>query len=304
MNSIVEEFKHAFKRPDNGLMQLLVINLVVFVVLLILEVILTLSGFKSLYQAILLQLMMPSNVETFITRPWTLFTYFFTHTGFFHILFNMLFLYWFGRLIAEYLGNRKVVSLYVLGGIAGGLFFMLIYNILPYFQDRVATSAMLGASAGVFAVTVGAATLMPNYTFVLFLIGPVKIKYIAVFYVFVSFVQTIGNNAGGELAHLGGALVGYLFIRQLQGGTDWGRPVWAVLEFFDGLFSRKSKIKVTHSSRGSSRTAYNANSGKTINITPRADQDEIDAILDKISESGYESLSKEEKQKLFNASKK
>lgn len=304
MNSIVEEFKHAFKRPDNGLMQLLVINLVVFVVLLILKVILTLSGFKSLYEAILLQLMMPSNVETFITRPWTLFTYFFTHTGFFHILFNMLFLYWFGRLIAEYLGNRKVVSLYILGGIAGGLFFMLIYNILPYFQDRVATSAMLGASAGVFAVTVGAATLMPNYTFVLFLIGPVKIKYIAVFYVFVSFVQTIGNNAGGELAHLGGALVGYVFIRQLQGGTDWGRPVWAVLDFFDRLFSRRSKIKVTHSSRSSSRTAYNANTGRTINITPKADQDEIDAILDKISESGYESLSKEEKQKLFNASKK
>src|SRR5690606_741350 len=224
--------KHAFKRPDNGLMQLLVINLVVFVVLLVLEVILTLSGYKSLYEVILLQLMMPSNVETFITRPWTLFTYFFTHTGFFHILFNMLFLYWFGRLIAEYLGNKKVVSLYILGGIAGGLFFMLIYNILPYFQDRVATSAMLGASAGVFAVTVGAATLMPNYTFVLFLIGPVKIKYIAVFYVFVSFVQTIGNNAGGELAHLGGALVGYVFIRQLQGGTDWGKPVWAVLDFF------------------------------------------------------------------------
>lgn len=304
MNRIVEEFKHAFKRPDNGLMQLLVINLVVFVVLLILEVILTLSGFKSLYDAIVLQLMMPSNVETFITRPWTLFTYFFTHTGFFHILFNMLFLYWFGRLIAEYLGNRKVVSLYVLGGIAGGLFFMLIYNILPYFQDRVATSAMLGASAGVFAVTVGAATLMPNYTFVLFLIGPVKIKYIAVFYVFVSFVQTIGNNAGGELAHLGGALVGFLFIKQLQGGTDWGRPVWAVLDFFNGLFSRRSKIKVSHSSRSSSRSAYNANTGRTINITPKADQDEIDAILDKISESGYESLSKEEKQKLFNASKK
>ncbi len=304
MNSIVEEFKHAFKRPDNGLMQLLVINLVVFVVLLVLEVILTLSGFKSLYEAILLQLMMPSNVETFITRPWTLFTYFFTHTGFFHILFNMLFLYWFGRLIAEYLGNKKVVSLYILGGIAGGLFFMLIYNILPYFQDRVATSAMLGASAGVFAVTVGAATLMPNYTFVLFLIGPVKIKYIAVFYVFVSFVQTIGNNAGGELAHLGGALVGYVFIRQLQGGTDWGKPVWAVLDFFKGLFSKRSKIKVSHSSRGASRTAYNANTGRTINITPKADQDEIDAILDKISESGYESLSKDEKQKLFNASKK
>lgn len=304
MNSFVEEFKHAFKRPDNGLMQLLVINLVIFVVLLILEVVLTLSGFKSLYDSIVLQLMMPSDVGMFFTRPWTLFTYFFTHTGFFHILFNMLFLYWFGRLIAEYLGNRKVVSLYILGGIAGGLFFMLIYNVLPFFQDRVANSAMLGASAGVFAVTVGAATLIPNYTFVLFLIGPVKIKYIAIFYVFVSFVQTIGNNAGGELAHLGGALVGFIFIKQLQGGIDWGKPVWAVLDFFGGLFTKRSKIKVSHSNRGSSRSAYNSNTGRTININSRTDQNEIDAILDKISESGYESLSKEEKQKLFNASKK
>src|SRR5690606_29526470 len=127
-----------------------------------------------------------------------------------------------------------------------------------------------------------------------FLIGPVKIKYIAVFYVFVSFVQTIGNNAGGELAHLGGALVGFIFIKQLQGGIDWGTPVWAVLDFFGGLFTRKSKIKVSHSNRGSSRSAYNSNTGKTININPRTDQNEIDAILDKISESGYESLSKEE----------
>lgn len=304
MNSIVEEFKYAFKRPDNGLMQLLVINVAVFVVLLILEVFLTISGHRGLYESIVLQMMMPADVDTFLRRPWALITYFFTHTGFFHILFNMLFLYWFGRLIAEYLGNRKVVSLYILGGIAGGLFFMLIYNTLPFFQDRVAVSAMLGASAGVFAVTVGAATLMPNYTFLLFLLGPVKIKYIAVFYVFVSFVQTTGANAGGELAHLGGALIGYLYIKQLQKGSDWGRPVWAVLDFFSGLFKKRPKIKVTHSNHRTSRTTYNGNTGKSVNVKPRANQEEIDAILDKISASGYESLTKEEKQKLFNASKK
>lgn len=303
MNSIVEEFKYAFKRPDNGLIQLLVINLAVFVVLLILEVLLTISGNRALYDSLVLQLMMPSDLDAFLRRPWTLITYFFTHTGFFHILFNMLFLYWFGRLIAEFMGNRKVVSLYVLGGIAGGFFFMLIYNTLPFFADRVASSAMLGASAGVFAVTVGAATLMPNYTFFLFLIGPVKIKYIAIFYVFVSFVQSTGANAGGELAHLGGALIGYLYIKQIQNGNDWGKPVWAVLDFFGGLFKRKPKIRVSHSNRKSAtRTTYDANRGGQ--VRPRADQDEIDAILDKISASGYESLTKEEKQKLFNASKK
>lgn len=303
MNSIVEEFKYAFKRPDNGLIQLLVINLAVFVILLVLEVLLTISGNKAVYDAMVLQLMMPSDIDAFFRRPWTLITYFFTHTGFFHILFNMLFLYWFGRLIAEFMGNRKVVSLYILGGIAGGFFFMLIYNMLPFFADRVAGSAMLGASAGVFAVTVGAATLMPNYTFVLFLIGPVKIKYIAIFYVFVSFVQSTGANAGGELAHLGGALIGYLYVKQIQNGTDWGRPVWAVLDFFGGLFKRKSKIRVTHSNR-TSTTQSRQTTSRSGHVRSRADQDEIDAILDKISASGYESLTKEEKQKLFNASKK
>src|SRR5690606_41266595 len=94
-------------------------------ILLILEVLLTISGNKAVYDALVLQLMMPSDIEAFLHRPWTLITYFFTHTGFFHILFNMLFLYWFGRLIAEFMGNRKVVSLYVLGGITGGIFFML-----------------------------------------------------------------------------------------------------------------------------------------------------------------------------------
>ena len=304
MNSFVEEFKHAFKRPDNGLMKIIVINTVIFLGLWILEVPFALAKRPDLHLFIVSLLSIPSDLGEFITRPWTLFTYFFTHTGFFHFLFNMLFLYWFGRLIVEYLGNRKLVSLYVLGGLAGGILFLLIYNLVPYFADRVALSTMLGASAGVLAIVVGAATLMPNYTFVLLLIGPVKIKYIAIFQVFMSYVNMAGANAGGEIAHLGGALVGFLFIKQLQGGTDWGTPVWAVIDYFDGLFTRKSKIKVSHSNRGSSRSAYNSNTGKTININPRTDQNEIDAILDKISESGYESLSKEEKQKLFNASKK
>lgn len=304
MNSFVEEFKYAFKRPDNGLMKIIVINTVIFVGLWILEVPFKMAGRMDIHNLIVFQLSISSNLEIFITKPWTLITYFFTHVGFFHFLFNMLFLYWFGRLIVEYLGNRKLVSLYVWGGLAGAISFLLIYNIIPFYADRVAGSTMIGASAGVLAVVVGAATLIPNYTFVLLFIGPVKIKYIAIFQVFMSYVSITGANAGGEIAHLGGAAIGFLFIKQLQGGTDWGRPVWAVLDFFKGLFSKRSRIKVSHSNRGSSRTAYNSNSGKTINITPRADQDEIDAILDKISESGYESLTKEEKQKLFNASKK
>lgn len=302
MNSIIEEFKHAFSKPDNGLIQIILINLVVYLTLIVLKVILTLSGGQGVYNLVVQQLMLPSNLESFIVKPWTLFTYFFTHLGFFHILFNMLFLYWFGKLIANYLGNKKVISLYVLGGLAGGLFFMLIYNILPFFQDRVATSVMLGASAGVFAIVVGAATLMPNFTFFLLLIGPVKIKYIALFYVILSFAQSIGDNAGGELAHLGGALVGYIFIKQLHKGNDIGRPVLNTLNFFKSFFVSTPKIRVTHNKQKSNNRA--GSMGKSKQTKPSYEQDEIDAILDKISDSGYESLTKEEKQKLFNASKK
>ncbi|MEM7299014.1 MAG: rhomboid family intramembrane serine protease, partial [Bacteroidota bacterium] len=206
-----------------------------------------------------------------------------------------------GRIIQEFLGNNRVISLYVLGGLAGGLLYILLYNLIPFYADRVAGSMMLGASAGVFAIVVGAAVFMPNYTFFLLFIGPVRIKYIAIFYVFMSFIGTTGSNAGGEIAHLGGALVGWLFISQLNKGNDLGSWVLSFLNFVKSLFKPQPKIKVTH--RSGSRRASQKSTTKTTNST-KTPQSEIDAILDKISEKGYESLSKEEKQKLFNASKK
>lgn len=296
---LFDDFKHAWSRPNNGLVQLIMINVIVFLTLIVFRVVLVISDNPEIYDAILRQLMLPASIERFIIKPWTLITYFFTHEGFFHIIFNMLFLYWFGKIIVEYLGDQRAISMYVIGGIVGGLFYILIYNLIPFFHDRIAGSLMLGASAGVYAVVVGAATFMPNYTFFLLFLGPVKIKYIAIFYVVLSFSQTIGSNAGGELAHLGGAFMGYIFIRQLQRGNDIGTPVVSVMEWFKSLFRPKPKIKVTHKSArftGSQK----ANASKNV----RTEQDEIDAILDKISHSGYESLSKEEKQKLFNASKK
>ncbi|MEQ8532285.1 MAG: rhomboid family intramembrane serine protease [Imperialibacter sp.] len=295
---LFDDFKNAWSRPNNGLIQLIMINVIIFVALIIFKVILVLSGNTDVYQVILRQFMLPASIDSFIVKPWTLLTYFFTHEGFFHIIFNMLFLFWFGKIIVEYLGDQRAISMYVIGGIVGGLFYILIYNLIPYFHERVAGSVMLGASAGVYAIVVGAATFMPNYTFFLLFLGPVKIKYIAIFYILLSFSQTIGANAGGELAHLGGALMGFIFIRQLQRGNDIGTPVVSVMEWFKGLFKPSPKIRVTHKSTKFTG-AKKASSSNT-----KSDQDEIDAILDKISHSGYESLSKEEKQKLFNASKK
>ena len=303
-SGILDEFKHAFSRPDNGLVQIILINLVVYVGLICLRVILTLTGGAGVYDQLMQWIMLPAAIPEFLTRPWTLVTYFFLHERFFHILFNMLFLYWFGKIIKEFLGGSKVVNLYILGGLAGGIFYILIYNTIPFFAERIDSSMMLGASAGVFAVVVGAATFMPNYTILLMFIGPVRIKYIAIFYVILAFAQTTGANAGGELAHLGGAALGFFYIKQLQQGTDWGKWIHGLFAFFKSFFKSQPKVKVTYRKTSKTKGTKKGQSSTTASKPiESASQEEIDAILDKISHSGYESLSKEEKQKLFNASK-
>ncbi len=301
--SIIDDIKHSFREPNNTLKQLILINVIVFVVLIITRTLLYLTGAAGVYNLLLRFIALNSDPYIFLTRPWTLITYFFTHEGFLHIIFNMLNLYWFGQLVREYLGERKLLSLYVLGGIAGGLLYMLSYNLIPFFENRAAVSFMIGASASVLAIVVAAATLLPNFTFNLILIGPIRIKYIAAFLVLLSISGAVGDNAGGNIAHLGGALIGWLFIKQLQRGNDMGRPILAVIDFFAGLFKRRPKLKVTHRS---ANPFTNNRRSTTVNTTTsgKPDQNEIDRILDKISSSGYESLSKEEKQKLFQASQK
>ncbi len=287
-NFIIEDFKNAWSKDDNGLVKIILINVIVFVVLSILEVFITLSGGGTIFKTFVNKLMLPAAFTTFILQPWSLISYFFLHLSFGHILWNMLFLYWFGKIIHDNIGNNAVISLYVLGGIIGGLSYMALFNIIPFYGDRVSDSLMLGASAGVFSIVAGSATLLPNYTFYLLFLGPVRIKYIALFYILLSFLDVTGSNAGGEIAHLGGALIGYLFIRQLQNGVNMGEGIIKIIN----IFNKKSSSKIKQD------TPMNDE------VKPDISQDEIDKILDKISESGYSSLSKKEKEKLFNASKK
>lgn len=287
-NFIIEDFKSAWSKDDNGLVKIILINVIVFVTVSFLEVFITLSGGGAIINTLINKLMLPASFTTFILQPWSLISYFFLHLSFGHILWNMLFLYWFGKIINDNIGNNAVISLYVLGGIVGGLSYMALFNIIPFYQDRISDSLMLGASAGVFSIVAGSATLLPNYTFYLLFLGPVRIKYIALFYILLSFLDVTGSNAGGEIAHLGGALIGYLFIRQLQNGINMGEGIINILN----LFNKK--------------TSYRSENKQPIKKEEKQNisQDEIDKILDKISESGYSSLSKHEKEKLFNASKK
>ncbi|MEO1049081.1 MAG: rhomboid family intramembrane serine protease [Bacteroidota bacterium] len=299
--SIANDFRYAWNRPNSGLQRLIMVNVIVFLVINILW----LFSSDALFAEIIRFIALPVDLKETIWKPWTVVSSFFAHHGFSHILWNMLFLYWFGMLIRDYLGNDKLISLYFLGGLAGTIGVLVLFNLVPSFAAR-AEGIALGASAAVFAISVAAATLMPDHAFHLIFIGPVKIKYIVAIHVFFAVIGLKGNNVGGEVAHLSGAFVGYLYVRQLQQGNDMGAWVIRTLSFFQSFFVRQPKIKVSYKKNTSSgrRSATQSRSTRGTSNAKNASQEEIDAILDKISEKGYESLTKEEKQKLFNASKK
>jgi len=293
------DFKSAFQRHNNAHAQLIIINVVIFLVIGFISVVGVIASASAIPDFIYQQFTIPPTIAEYLTRPWTLITYMFAHSRYdiFHILFNMLALYWFGKLFVEYLGSDKLIAVYVLGGLAGGLLYLLMFNTVPFFVERSGFSGMVGASAAVFAIIVATATLLPDYTFHLLFFGPVRIKYIALFYVVLSFLGTTQENAGGNIAHLGGALMGFVYIKQLQAGVNWGGWITITLDWFKDLFKPKRNVKVTY--RKEEKRSGSKPSGPS-----KASQAEIDAILDKISDRGYESLTKEEKEKLFNASKK
>lgn len=299
IRTVLDEFKNAFSRHNNSHIQLILINVAIFLLLVVVYVVTRIGDMDPAFDFVRNIFSIPPKFSDFIQRPWTFISYAFAHdwTGIFHILFNMLALYWFGKLIIEYLGNDKLIAIYILGAIAGSTIYLLMFNTVPFFIARAVFPGMVGASAAVFAVMVAAATLLPNYTFFLLFLGPVKIKYIALVYILLSFIGTVGANEGGNLAHLGGALIGFIYVKQLQVGVNWGGWITSTLDWIKGLFQPRANVKVTY--RKSEPIPRKKPTGFT-----KATQEEIDDILDKISDKGYESLTKDEKEKLFNASKK
>lgn len=292
---IISEIRQNIRLSGKVTYQFIAVNVVVFLcfqLLFIFEKLL----FRSAYILTFYRdhLALPAALDTLAWHPWTLITYMFLHGGFWHILWNMLVLFWFGRLLEEYVGRKKIVTLYFLGGIVGGLLYIAAYNIFPYLRDFLSDAYMVGASASIMAILVACATLLPDHTFFLLFLGPVRLKYIAVFLVVINLLSIVGSNPGGMIAHLGGAGFGYFFIRQLRRGNDMSETVYGLAGKLGGLFKRRSKLKVKYVNKKQSRSARSS----------QTEQDEVDAILDKISQSGYESLTKEEKERLFRASKK
>ncbi|UPT65365.1 MAG: rhomboid family intramembrane serine protease [Sphingobacteriales bacterium JAD_PAG50586_3] len=234
--------------------------------------------------------------QELLTHPYTLITHFFLHADPFHLLFNMLAMYWFGNILSDIGGSRRVWPAYVYGALTGAIFSFASYYLLPQLWPGQA-SYMLGASAGVMAILLAAATLAPDYKLYMLFFGAVSIKYIALAYVVLDLFFLTGTNTGGHLAHIGGALFGWFYIFQLRRGFDMSAGFNRVLDKIKNFFDNKprQKARVTYR-RPTASSDFGA-----LSKTER--QRRIDDILDKISKSGYDSLSKEEKEILFKASK-
>ena len=288
---MLNDLKYKFTN-SNALFKLIYINLGVFVFGKIVK---TLS---YLFQNTLFNginwLGIPVSLKELLFKPWTLLSYMFTHVEFFHILNNLIYLYFAGQIFLQYFNAKKLYSIYILGGLAGGLSYLLAFNLFPVFSGYT-NNHLIGASASVLAVLFAVATYVPNYKVSLPFIGSIPIKYIAIVSVFLDIISIPENNAGGHIAHLGGALFGVFFINRWKKGIDLSIPFYNFVDSLSGLFTKKNHLKTVHKR---SKTDDEFRAEKT-------DRSEvIDAILDKIAKSGYDSLSVKEKEYLFNNSKK
>ena len=298
MATIITDLKNNFRR-GNVHIRLIYINAAVFLVVALTGIVLRLFNLSS---ASLVQWFeMPASLPNFVVQPWAILTYMFLHADFLHVLFNMLWLFWFGDLFLRFFSARHLRGLYLLGGICGGLLYMLAYNVFPYFRPVADYSFLLGASASVLAIVAATAYSEPNYPINLLLIGTIRLKYLALIVIGMDVLFITSDNAGGHIAHLGGALAGLWFAASLGKGRDLTRWINLALGWVAGLFSsrpRKPKMKVHYKADAGRQKDYDYNARR------KAQSDEIDRILDKLKKSGYESLTTEEKKSLFDASKR
>jgi membrane associated rhomboid family serine protease len=291
---IWDDIKNTF-RNGSSLTRLIYINIAVFILITLSAAVGFLLDNPETSDKVLNLLSVPSSVRALLFRPWTIITYMFVHKDIWHILFNMLWLYWFGTIFLEYLGQRKLVAVYLSGGISGALVYILSFNVFPAFTGLVADSVAIGASASVMAIVIAIAAYVPDYTVNLILLGRVKIKYMALAIFILTSVMDFSVNSGGKLAHIGGAFFGYFYTLNLRQGRDIGRRLNSAIDFIATIFKPHKKLKVTHKKPPSE---YEYNKIRT------EQQVRINSILDKISKGGYDSLTKEEKEILFRESQK
>jgi membrane associated rhomboid family serine protease len=300
-----DDLKNQYKAASL-LMRLIYINIAVFVVLRLVGIV---SFLTTGTNDVLLQWVeLPSNLWLLIRRPWTIITYMFSHYGVFHILFNMLWLYWLGRIFLEFFTPRQLGGLYVLGGLAGAALFVVLYNVLPVFASRHAF--LIGASASVMAIVIAVAVYRPDYQIGLLFIGGISLKWVAIVTVFLDLLGIEGANMGGHIAHIGGMLMGLWFGLEIKRGHDittWiNRCIDAVVSLFQKRPSKKEKAwqPIRGEASGSQKSETRSQQGSGGKAKSVDDEARLDEILGKLKRSGYGALSDEEKEFLFNASRK
>lgn len=292
MGNIIINLYNRYKRSDI-VFHFIYGNILIFVLITFITLILSLLHYNNIVVSCF---SFPASFNSFILRPWTIITYMFVHADVWHILFNMLCLYWFGKIFLLFFSAKHFYGVYFLGGIAGALLFMLFYNFFFFFRPFVQSSFIVGASASVLAIIIAVAYKKPDYRVQLFLFGNIKLKYMAFCVIIIDVMLITSSNAGGHIAHLGGAIAGLLFAISLQHGIDLTLWINKTCDAFSSLFTyiypcKKKKMKIHY--------------GKFNNkLFPQQRNDvEMNRIFDKIKKSGYQSLTVNEKKKLFEGSK-
>jgi len=284
-----------FFRSNSILFRLIAVNLAVFLVINIFRLFLFLFDLTDYLDTVTGFLGVSSNLNILAQRPWTIVTYAFLHLGIFHFVFNMIMLFVGGKLFSDFIGHKQLIATYFLGGLVGAVFFVGAFNAFPVFEDIKFDALAIGASASVLSIFIAVAVYAPNFKIPLLLIGPVKLKYIAIFIVVVDIISISRGNPGGHIAHLGGAFWGFIYATLLQKRIDPAKTLGRWFSSLGNLFQGKPRMRAKYtSSRPISDFEYNANRAEK--------QKEIDRILDKISQSGYDSLSATEKEILFKSS--
>ncbi|MGJ8592640.1 MAG: rhomboid family intramembrane serine protease [Aquaticitalea sp.] len=290
MASIVKDIQYKLTRL-NALEIIIVINIVVYIIGFLMTKILSVDDAFYWFK-------LPSDFFDFLQKPWTIFTYGFIHYGFFHILFNLLVLYIVSRIVLNLFKPKMALSIYFLGIIFGGLSFLLVYNVIPS-GILYSVTGLVGASAGVRALLIFICAYMPQ-TEVRLAFWNVKLMYIGIAVVVIDIIGLFSSNQGGNIAHLGGSLLGYVYANQLEKGTDIGTGFQRLMDWIANMFKTKPRgpLKTVYKSKSNSVAGHNKKEFKEFNK-----QKQIDLILDKIGKSGYESLTKEEKEFLFKVGK-
>lgn len=285
----------------NALVMLIAIQLVVFVLFSFIKIIYFFSdgaaGLEVYERDILSWVILPSHLPTLLTRPWTIITHFFVHDSVWHLLGNMLWLWMFGHIFQELTGNRKLIPVFLYGALAGALFYLLAYNLIPVLKQNQGTA--LGASAGIMAIAIATTALVPRYRIFPLLNGGIPLWVITTLYVIIDLAMIPVSNTGGHIAHLAGAAAGYMFIFQLEKGRDGS--IW-INNFFDWVTNLFNPDKPKKGKVIKSQLFYKSKVAPYKKTATSLSQQRVDEILDKINQKGYNTLSPEEKDILKRAS--